>query len=723
MAGFTVSSLWRRVQRQHGQESDAATPTGRRTEDEKQFAVQQQRSTSEHSAFESNEPDYLDHQPQVGELKPGEAEAGGLGRHLGLFSTTFLIIGRIIGTGIFSTPSSITHGVGSVGAAMMLWILGLFIAFAGLFIWLELGCMIPRSGGEKVYLEAAYRRPKLFATTIFAFQIVLLGFTASGCVVAVQYIFKAADKVATEWEKRSVALLILTFICSLHAFRPGFGVRFMNGIGVIKIIVLLFIVITGFVVLGGGIKHIPHPRASFQNSFAGTSSSGYQWSNSLFKVLNSFAGYTNAMYVLNEVKDPIRTIKIAGPLGLAICGTFYLLANVAYFAASTPEEVAKSGVTVAALFMDKVFGHRGQQAISVLIAISAFGNVMTVTFAQARVNQELAKEGVLPYPKFWASNWPFRSPSAGLFLHWIPSFIVIIAIPFGDAYNFILDMEGYPGSVVNFFVVVGFFWLRYKSPDVLRPFRCWWPIAAFFMVAQAFQMIAPFLRPPGGKGDTSLPYYLSSVVGLVVLVAGAGWWVVWRKILPAIGRYDLVPEREKLDDGTMVVVYNKRSTVHEHGPAIGVILQEAMFPIFRLERMPRESERVFVAEKKAEIRRLGFEISLGVDQGRVQKRRELKMIPEFAFVDEELAGFLLVLVHTALGVGDGPDGVIGAGTSDVRPENGAVLEVLGGLPERVWSDDRDIVGIEKEGLGEAGVHHGSGFELIWMAGISRRIVA
>ncbi|KAF2212927.1 hypothetical protein CERZMDRAFT_40529 [Cercospora zeae-maydis SCOH1-5] len=557
MAGFTVSSLWRRGYRQDGTKGDTGTTSTTGTEDEKQFPLQHQLSTAENSDLESNEPDYLRHQPQVGELKPGEAEAGGLGRHLGLFSTTFLIIGRIIGTGIFSTPSSITEGVGSVGAAIMLWLLGLCIAFAGLFIWLELGCMIPRSGGEKVYLEAAYRRPKLLATTVFAFQIVLLGFTASGCVVAVQYIYKAADKVATEWEKRGVAILILTFICSLHAFIPNFGVRFMNTIGVIKILILLFIVITGFVVLGGGIKHIPNPHASFHNSFAGTSSSGYQWSNSLFKVLNSFAGYTNAAYVLNEVKNPVRTLKIAGPLGLAICGTFYLLANVAYFSASTPEEVAKSGVTVAALFMDKVFGHRGEQAISVLIAISAFGNVMTVTFAQARVNQELAKEGALPFPKFWASNWPLGSPSAGLFLHWIPSFIVIVAIPFGDAYNFILDLEGYPGSVINFFVVVGFFWLRYKSPELLRPFRCWWPVAAFYLVAQVFQMVAPFLRPPGGKGDTSLPYYLSSAVGIVILVAGAVWWAVWRKVLPAVGRYDLVPEREKLDDGTTVVVYKK----------------------------------------------------------------------------------------------------------------------------------------------------------------------
>ena len=86
-------------------------------------------------------------------------------------------IGTIIGTGIFSTPSSITGGVGSVGAALMLWVLGLALSFAGLCIWLEFGCMFPRSGGEKVYLEAVYQRPQFLATVIFSTQAILLSFT------------------------------------------------------------------------------------------------------------------------------------------------------------------------------------------------------------------------------------------------------------------------------------------------------------------------------------------------------------------------------------------------------------------------------------------------------------------------------------------------------------------------------------------------------------------
>ena len=96
-------------------------------------------------------------------------------------------IGRIIGTGIFSTPSSILGSVGSVGASLLLWVAGFLLSFCGLFIWLEFGTMFPRSGGEKVYLEAVYRRPKYLSTAIFAANAIILGFTSANCIVSSRY--------------------------------------------------------------------------------------------------------------------------------------------------------------------------------------------------------------------------------------------------------------------------------------------------------------------------------------------------------------------------------------------------------------------------------------------------------------------------------------------------------------------------------------------------------
>src|SRR5216684_2018462 len=97
-----------------------------------------------------------------------------MGRHLGVFSCTML-------------KSSTLALVGSVGASLMLWVLGFILSLCGLFVWLEFGTMFPRSGGEKVYLEAVYRRPKYLATIVFAANAIILGFTAGGCIVSFRF--------------------------------------------------------------------------------------------------------------------------------------------------------------------------------------------------------------------------------------------------------------------------------------------------------------------------------------------------------------------------------------------------------------------------------------------------------------------------------------------------------------------------------------------------------
>jgi amino acid transporter len=233
----------------------------------------------------------------------------------------------------------------------MLWVLGGLLSFAGLCVWLELGCMFPRSGGEKVYLEAVYKRPKLLATVLFSTQAVLLGFTASGCIVFASNILVAADHVVTPWNERGIAIGVIIFATFIHTFTPNAGVGLMNALVAIKLSILIFVTITGFVVLAGGVKSVPDPHASFRNAFAGSVTSGGPYATALFKVLNSYSGWNNAAYVLNEVKRPVHTLKIAGPLGLGICTILYMMANIAYFSAATPQEIEASGITVASFFV------------------------------------------------------------------------------------------------------------------------------------------------------------------------------------------------------------------------------------------------------------------------------------------------------------------------------------------------------------------------------------
>lgn len=102
-----------------------------------------------------------------------------------------LTFSRIVGSGIFATPGNIYKSVGSIGLALTVWFVGAAVAACGLAVSMELGCMLPRSGGHKVYLEFMYQRPRFLASTMVAITAVLLGFTASNCIVFGEYMLVA----------------------------------------------------------------------------------------------------------------------------------------------------------------------------------------------------------------------------------------------------------------------------------------------------------------------------------------------------------------------------------------------------------------------------------------------------------------------------------------------------------------------------------------------------
>ncbi|KAI0660290.1 amino acid transporter [Cubamyces menziesii] len=500
------------------------------------------------------------------ELNPGELSfeedtAGGMGRHLGIFSCTMIIVGTIIGTGIFSTPSSILGSVGSVGASLMLWLLGFVLSFCGLFIWLEFGTMFPRSGGEKVYLEAVYQKPKHLATFFFAANAIVLGFSSSGCIVFAQNILVTAGQPTDLWVTRGIALAVIVFAIILHGIAPRAGVWLMNVLSMLKIVILLFIVVSGWVVLSGRTR-VQDPYANFRNAFAGSSNSSNDYATAALKVLYTYSGWSRLNYVLNDVKNPVRTLKIAAPLGFSICAVLYVLANISYFAASTKEEITETGVTVASLFFKNVFGPEAQKALTLFVALSGLGNVVTVTFSASRVIQELAKEGIpLPFGnRFWASNWPTgKSPFPALVMHMLISAIVILAPPLAVAYPFILDVETYPEEIVSFLVVVGLLWLRWRRPHLPRPIKVWWPFAVFFLASTVFLLVTPFLRPENGVGDTPpLPYYLYCLVSIGVVAGGILYWAIWH-VVPQWFGYEYVLRKETLSDGTVVMVYTRKS--------------------------------------------------------------------------------------------------------------------------------------------------------------------
>ena len=244
--------------------------------------------------------------------------------------------------------------------------------------------MLPRSGGDKVYLEFIFRRPRFLASTMVAISAVLLGFTASNCIIFGEYILFAFGIEPTPFVQRTLAVGLLTLITIIHGCFMKTGIWIQNVLGWAKILVMVFMVFAGLFALTFSSKIDPPPSTdilSWSKLWEGSIWGFGTISTAVFKAMYSFAGYSNVNNVLNEVKDPVRTLETVAPAALFTITIFYLMLNIAYFVVVPLDSIKESGELIAALFFERIFGSGfGRTVLPLLIAISAAGNVMVVTF-------------------------------------------------------------------------------------------------------------------------------------------------------------------------------------------------------------------------------------------------------------------------------------------------------------------------------------------------------
>ncbi|CAG9946861.1 unnamed protein product [Clonostachys rosea f. rosea IK726] len=451
----------------------------------------------------SSDDNYIGHLEQARENK----------RTIGIAGASFLILNRMVGTGIFATPSAIFSLSGSAGLSMIMWLIGTIVAAAGTAVYIEFGTGIPRNGGEKNILEYVFRKPRFLTTCLYGSYCVLLGWCAGNSIVFGEYILLAARVEPTTWNQRGIGLGVVTAAFLIHGTALKWGIRLQNLLGSIKIIILLIIIIAPLVRLDKTTDTLSRHKA-----FEGTTGSAYGIVTSLNNVIWSYVGYSNANYALSEMKNPIRTLKISAPLAILGVGILYILANISYFVGVPKEEILTSERLVAASLFRNMFGESAERALCVFVALSAFGNVLSVIFSQGRLIQELGREGVLPFSRFWASNRPFNAPLPGLMEHWLVTVITIIAPPTGDAYNFVINLISYPLAIVNTFVAIGLIYLY-----VNRAKWGW--------------------NPPDGQNIyKSMPYWTHNVVAWGVIGLGGVYWVIWTKLMPYFGKYRLEQE-------------------------------------------------------------------------------------------------------------------------------------------------------------------------------------
>ncbi|KAI0539308.1 high-affinity methionine permease [Xylaria digitata] len=478
-----------------------------------------------------------------------------LGYHVGWTTVIFLNVNQMIGTGIFSTPGTILARTGSIGLALFYWVIGIFLAIAGFAVYLELASYFPnRSGSEVVYLEQAYPRPRHFFPISFAFYSVVLSFSASNAIVLSNYLWALAHKTPTGWQVKGVAVAAYTLAAICVIAHNKYSLWATNIIGGVKILTLIFISITGFVVLGGRVPRVPDPGANFRNAFEGTTTNGNDLSVALVNIIFAFSGYANAFALVNEIKNPIPTLKRNGAISVSVVSVLYILCNIAYFSAVPKETFAKSKATAASVFFAAVFGEgRAQDALNALVLISAFGNLLAVLIGQSRLLREIGRQGVLPFTEFWVSTKPFGTPIGPYILKWVVTIIFIIAPPAGDAFQFVVSLKSYPDGVFFVAMAIGVYIIRYRQKRLNRErpaFKAWDICLVFFLLVQLYTIATPWIPPKGGPyaGEVSFWYATYAAVGVGVIVLCAIYYVIWMYALPKWKGYQLRPEILNIDD-------------------------------------------------------------------------------------------------------------------------------------------------------------------------------
>lgn len=505
---------------------------------------------------------------------------------LGTFLAMSLIVNKIIGTGIYSNPAIIYRYVeGNAALFLGLFLLGGIIIGCGLMIYLEFAMNLPfTNGGEKNYLLRVCRHwPKGLAGCIYAFLMVLLGFSLGNAYTFGRYILYAmsGEEHASETWVKVIAVLCITGCTYIHWGHPNLGTVFYNVLGLIKVLVLVVIIAIGLLVGLGWISTGDSGDLNFDNFWLFEKPpSVYNLLVALLQVVYSFKGWENANYVLSQVENPITVLTIAAPCAVFATTILYFMVVILYLVVIPKQEFLHSGVLCAGIFFTKIFGQLiTSRALPIMIAISNLGNVMVVLYAHSVVNQELACNNYLPWLSVW-QKW-----HAALLLHWAISVIVVVAPPSLEIYEFIVNLYIYPGTWINVAIAAGLVYLRYTPSEhwntgyqeviteefsdddirrglVLSETPLSLPrrrhsvsmtlvvtrnvvtsplvVIAIFFVANLFMALFPYVPPP--KQDTAIPYWMFPTIGTGVLVLGAVFW----KFRPGHPKYEEQYQQQEL---------------------------------------------------------------------------------------------------------------------------------------------------------------------------------
>jgi len=442
-----------------------------------------------------------------------------LARRLGPFDSTMMMVGIVIGSGIFLTTGIMAKSLPSVSLLLLAWLLGGLITLAGAFIFAELGASMPAAGGLYVYLREAYGPLPGFLYGWITFLVYMCGSIAGLAVAFAEYFgyfFPCLSTktyiITTDFFSLSNGQLIAVSIILLVSFINYIGVTFgkfiQNIFTSIKIGTILF-----FIVLGLAIGRVSSINFSINPMNFSLSQLLTGFGVVLIAVFWTFDGWNNVNFIAGEIKEPKRNLPLALIMGTLLVSALYFLINVVYFIALPVNEMAGT-VTIAESASSALFGRTTTGLLSAAILISVFGALNGSIFVGARVYYAMAKDNLF-FNKAAEIHPRFKTPFFAVVIQAIWACVLAISGTFEQLFTYVIFIS------IIFWIGAAFslYTLRKKYPNASRPYKTWgYPvIPAIFILVSTGILINTLIKSP-----------LESLTGLGFLAIGIPIYFYWR---------------------------------------------------------------------------------------------------------------------------------------------------------------------------------------------------
>src|SRR5881398_186749 len=354
-------------------------------------------------------------------------------RQLGLFDATMIVMGGIVGAGIFANPSEVAHRVHTPFLILGVWVLGGCIAMCGAFIWAELATRLPAAGGQYVYLREAYHPAVAF---MYGWGLLLV--TQTGGMAAVAVIFASYFRALTgaNWNDSALAAITLFALTAINCFGARAGSNVQSALMLLKIAAIAALVIIGFAV--------GHPSA------AGLKSGDLLGQPASFGLLKSigaamvpiafaYGGWQTATFVAGEMRDARRDLSRGLLMGVAAVVALYLAVNLACLRVLGPAGLDAT-TTPASDLMRIALGETGARWIALAITISALGFLSQSMLTAPRVYYAMARDGL-----FFASVGKLvgkaESPVVAIILQGFAATVIACSGTYGEILNFEVTVD------------------------------------------------------------------------------------------------------------------------------------------------------------------------------------------------------------------------------------------------------------------------------------------